>query len=557
MEMTKTNPGTDAVQTPMFTAPKKKRKWIWVLVILALVAAVVIFFVRSMLSAGQQLLASAYLTGQAQVRDITVQVSSTGTVTPIDSYRVTAQAMGEVLEAPFEEDEWVEKGQLLYLLDAKDAETSIHRSELSLEQSRLSLEQSQRSYDTTLENLTVTANASGTVQTLYVKVGDTVNAGSPIADIWDTSTVTIRLPFHAADAAALRVGQQGILTVEGSLEQLSGTIESISGADEVGAGGALLRQVEFRVNNPGGITTTTAATAVVDGRVCAGSGAFQYNVQRTAVAKTGGDITRLNVSAGDRVTNGQALCIIGGSAAENTLENARTSLENARISLETAQLSLDSARDALDDYRITAPISGTVVTKNFKVGDNIDSTAISAAGGSLALIYDMSTLTFQMQIDELDINKIQVGQQVTITADAVEGVTFTGVVDQLSISGTTISGKTTYPITVNIDDPGDLKPGMNVSADVIVDRVGQVLTVPVEAVNRGAERPYVLVAGASALDENGNVADIAALERREVTLGSNDENYIEITSGLAEGEIVVWENQVTNPLLAMMQSRMG
>jgi len=548
MELTKSKPEAGSAQTPLFTAPKKKRKWIWVVVILAIIAVAAVFFFRSMLSAGQQLLASVYLTGQAQIRDITVQVSSTGTVAPIDSCRVTAQATGEVLEAPFEEDDWVEKGQLLYLLDAKDAETSIRRSQLSVDQARLSLEQAQRSYDTALENLTVTANAAGTVQQLYVKVGDTVNAGSPIADIWDTSTVTIRLPFHSSDAATFRVGQQGVLTVEGSLEQLTGTIESVSGADEVGAGGALLRQVEFRVHNPGGITPATTATAVVDDISCAGSGSFQYNVQRTAVAKTGGEVSRLDVQTGDRVSSGAVLCVIGGTTAENTLENARTSLENARISLESAQLSLDSAQDALDNYRITAPISGTVVTKNFEAGDDID----SAAGGSLVLIYDMSTLTFQMQIDELDINKIQVGQTVTITADAVEGVTFTGVVDQLSISGTTISGKTTYPITVNIDDPGELKPGMNVSADVIVDHVGQVLTVPVEAVNRGAQRPYVLVAGADALDANGAVADVTRLERREVTLGSNDENYIEIIDGLAEGETVVWENQVSNPFAAMM-----
>ena len=63
------------------------------------------------------------------------------------------------------------------------------------------------------------------------------------------------------------------------------------------------------------------------------------------------------------------------------------------------------------------------------------------------------------------------------------------------------------------------------------------------------------MAGANALDANGNVADVTALERREVTLGSNDESFIEITSGLTEGETVVWENQVTNPFAAMMGMR--
>jgi len=87
---------------------------------------------------------------------------------------------------------------------------------------------------------------------------------------------------------------------------------------------------------------------------------------------------------------------------------------------------------------------------------------------------------------------------------------------------------------------------------VIIEHVGEALTVPVEAVNRGAEKPYVLVAGAKTLDESGNVADISDVERREVELGRNDENYIEITNGLEQGEYVIWENEITNPFAAMM-----
>ena len=125
----------------------------------------------------------------------------------------------------------------------------------------------------------------------------------------------------------------------------------------------------------------------------------------------------------------------------------------------------------------------------------------------MAVLYDMSTLTFEMKIDEKDINKIQVGQEVTITADAVEGVTFSGVVDTVNINGTTVSGQTNYPVTVVIDDAKDLKPGMNVSADIIVERAGTVLCVPVDAVNRGSDQPTVQVALEGALDETGTVVD--------------------------------------------------
>ena len=261
--------------------------------------------------------------------------------------------------------------------------------------------------------------------------------------------------------------------------------------------------------------------------------------------KLHGEVVSLNVSAGIRVSAGQVLATLGGSSAQ-------TSLENASISLQNAQLSLQNAQDALDNYTITAPISGTVIEKNFKAGDTIDNNSLTAAGGTLAVLYDMSTLTFEMKIDEKDINKVQVGQEVTITADAVEGVTFSGVVDTVNINGTTVSGQTNYPVTVVINDPQDLKPGMNVSADIIVERAGTVLCVPVDAVNRGSDKPTVQVAQEGALDENGNVVDPSKLETREVTLGRNDNDNIEITSGLSEGEIVVWVNEVSNPFAAMM-----
>ena len=253
----------------------------------------------------------------------------------------------------------------------------------------------------------------------------------------------------------------------------------------------------------------------------------------------------LNVSVGSRVSAGQVLATLGGSSAE-------TSLENASISLQNAQLTLKNTQDALENYTITAPISGTIIEKNFKAGDTIDNNSLSAAGGTLAVLYDMSTLTFEMKIDEKDINKIQVGQEVTITADAVEGVTFSGVVDTVNINGTTVSGQTNYPVTVVIDNAKDLKPGMNVSADIIVERAGTVLCVPVDAVNRGSDQPTVQVALEGALDETGTVVDPSKLETREVTLGRNDTDNIEITSGLQEGDVVVWVNEASNPFAAMM-----
>lgn len=525
--------------TPTWKAPKKKRRWPKVVIAVLLVLAALFFFViRPMLGAGKELLAGAYLTSTAQMQEMTVSVSSTGTIQPIDSYNVSGMVTGEVLEAPFEVGDQVEKGDVLYRIDPGSAETA-------LQQAQLSVQQAQLNYDSIVDGLNPKASGAGVVQKLHVKKGDLVSAGSPIADISDTSTMTLTVPFQSADAQRIAVGSSAQVTLAGTLETLTGTVESVANADLVGNGGALVRQVKIRVQNPGALTTSTTATAKVGSIACAGSGTFEANLTQTVVATGSGEVVSLNVSTGSRVSAGQVLATLGGSSAQ-------TSLENASISLQNAQLSLQNAQDALDNYTITAPISGTVIEKNFKAGDTIDNNSLTAAGGTLAVLYDMSTLTFEMKIDEKDINKVQVGQEVTITADAVEGITFSGVVDTVNINGTTVSGQTNYPVTVVINDPQDLKPGMNVSADIIVERAGTVLCVPVDAVNRGSDKPTVQVAQEGALDENGNVVDPSKLETREVTLGRNDNDNIEITSGLSEGEIVVWVNEVSNPFAAMM-----
>ena len=257
-------------------------------------------------------------------------------------------------------------------------------------------------------------------------------------------------------------------------------------------------------------------------------------------ATASGTINDLNKLSGATVSKGEVLCTVES-------ETTRDQIESARLNLESAQLSAGTAAGSVDDYNITAPISGTVIEKNFKAGDKVD----GAASGTLAVIYDLSYLKLEMAVDELDIGKVEVGQKVEITADALEGQTFTGVVDTISISGTTVGGATSYPVTIILEDYGDLRPGMNVSARIIGEEIPDALCIPVDAVGRGN---VVTVPGPGAMNEdNTAVADITKLETREVTLGRNDDVYIEVTGGLEEGDIVLIENQASS-LMDMMTS---
>lgn len=524
-ETTQTPAAPETEPAPLWTGPKKRRKWIKRVLVIAAVLALLFWIVVRPMLGGTAAVSGAYQTAQVQRQDLTVSVSGSGTVTPIESYQVSALVTGEILESPFEDGDQVEKDQLLYRIDPGSAQTA-------LQQAQLSVQQAQMNYDTLASSLQVKAIGGGVVQTLHVQEGDLVSAGTAIADITDTASMTLTVPFQSADAANISVGQAAQVTLSGTLETLPGTVESVASADQVGNGGALVRQVKIRLTNPGALTETTSATARVGTYACAAGGTLSPQLRQTITAAASGEITNLNVSVGSRVSAGTVLAAIGGESAENSLADAALAVQNA-------QLSLQSAQEALDSYTITSPISGTVIEKNLKAGDQLN----GGDSGAMAVIYDLSQLELQMDVSELDIGQIQPGQTVEITAEALPGQTFTGVVEKVSVNGTTTDGFTTYPVTILLSEYGDLNPGMNVSAHIIVERAENALCVPAEAVNSDNT---VLVAGEGAFAEDGvTIADPSKIESRPVTLGRGSQDYVEITSGLEEGETVLLPIQST------------
>ena len=247
-------------------------------------------------------------------------------------------------------------------------------------------------------------------------------------------------------------------------------------------------------------------------------------------ADMSGTVSEVYVKNGDTVSAGTELmriCTITGDSVDNSIENAKISMENAQSSLENAQ-------ETLDDYSITAPISGEVVTKTAKAGDKIE----GGSDGTLCVIYDLSYLEMTMSIDELDISDVAVGQEVQITADAVEGTTYTGVVTKVSVAGTTSGGITTYPVTVRIDETEGLRPGMNVDAEIILESAEDVLAIPSGAVNRGntvlitADSP----SAANAVDQEAPEGYVYV----EVETGISDDSYTQVLSGLQEGDTVAY-----------------
>ena len=503
-----------AWRLPKLKRPRRRGVIAGALVILA--AAVVI----SRLQQGGTAQAGAnYQPVPVTRQDIAVTVSGSGTLAPADAYNVSTLISGSIEEAPFEEDDLVEKGTLLYTLDSGDARSSVQRANLSAAQARLSLEQAQ-------EALHPTAPISGVINEVFVHNGDNVTAGTALVKILASRDLAVDFLFPYVKPSEFYVGQSATVFVGDFEDSVQGTVEAVSDSTSLMSNGQVGSSVRVKIVNPGVLSDNFKASAVIGSYSSLGQATVTMPGAATVYAAGSGTVTGFDKLAGSAVSKGEILCTVDSEAN-------RTQVENARLSVDSADLSAGSAADNLDDYRIESPISGTVIEKKFKAGDKVD----GAASGTLAIIYDMSYLKVEMNVGELDIGKVRAGQAVEISAAALAGQTFHGTVERVGVNGTTTGGFTTYPVTVVIRDYGELRPGMNVSATILGQTVEDALCVPVGAVNRGGT---VLVPGQGAMTEDGSaVADAAKLEERPVTLGVSDEAYIQVTSGLEEGETVL------------------
>lgn len=506
--------------------PGKKRRWKKFAVAgVALVVAAGVGW--QMLSPGQSSAASAtsYTTAEVTRMDVSSSITGSGTLEAADSYSVTTLIEGSILTADFEEGDEVEEGTILYTIDSSDASNS-------LEQAEISLNQAQRSYNNQLESqedLTITAPVAGQVYSIDVEVGDDVTAGETVATIRDSQTMSLEVSFPADAATSFYVGQSATVTLDSTFETLTGTISEISGTDTVLTGNVIVRTVTIDVSNPGGLSTEQTASAAVGTATSTASGTFTYKEEETVTAQVSGEVSSIRVSEGDQVSSGQTLIVLTSDDLDDSLQSASESLRNAEISLENQY-------ENLDDYTITSPIKGTIVDKNYNAGETTEANQV------LCTIYDLSYLTMTLSVDELDIASIEVGQSVSIVADAVEDTTYTGTVTKVSVAGTSSGSATTYPVTIRIDETDGLLPGMSVDATIELASAEDVLAIPSAALNRG---DTVLVTADSPSAANGTLVESTTEDGEdyysvEVTTGVSGDDYIEIVSSLQEGDTVVY-----------------
>jgi HlyD family secretion protein len=338
---------------------------------------------------------------------------------------------------------------------------------------------------------------TGTVDQVNVKVGDQVNKGDVLASLLQTS-----LP-------------QNVILAQTDLVSAQQALTDLLNSDTTRANAWIaLRNAQ------------TAYTTALNNRTAL-NGPITY--QAVVVVQVGGVTVpqvrtyRSNPDPTD-IANADAQLAL----AKAQLEDAQRAYDRVQggpnsDDLSAAQARVDAAQAALSVAHITAPFSGTITQAQPTSGDQI------ALGAQAFRLDDLSSLLVDVQVSEVDINSVSVGQPVTITLDAVSGKTYNGTVTEVSQAGNTTSGEVDFTVTVKLTDAdSQVKPGMTAAVNIVVNQVKNQLLVPNQAVRlvNGQKVVYVLT--------NNQPKQVA------VTLGaSSDTMSVVIGSNLNVGDLII------------------
>lgn len=265
------------------------------------------------------------------------------------------------------------------------------------------------------------------------------------------------------------------------------------------------------------------------------------------IAKVSGmeQIKAVNVKVGDKVSAGQVLAQLDNETASINMSNAQLAYDNAytnyenakqlfelgavsqtelnqlKMAYENANNTLRQAQMAMDYATVTAPISGTVTMVNANVG------SYATASSPMFEIANVDTLEITAGINEQNVSKIKIGQEVLLKINSVSDQWMSGTITEIS---KVMNAQTkAYPITIAMSNKDDaLVAGMYAEVQVVVDHADDVLVIPVDAIVYKEAKPFAFVT-----QPDGTVKEAA------LTLGINDgDNYV-VTEGLQAGDQIV------------------
>jgi HlyD family secretion protein len=392
---------------------------------------------------------------------------------------------------------------------------------------------------------------AGRVTEVLVEVGDTVQAGDPLARLDDRA---LRLQVEQAEAALEGAEAQLALVLEGARpEQIAAAEANLRAIEaQAAAAAANLEGLESGATY-GQIAAAQAQVAAAElgyqvaliahdtlMRGDRAGGAREKEQARddlhvAEAALTAAQAGYYAVAAGaddDLIRAAEAAftsTLAQGDAAQAQLDLLRAGateeqIASAEAQVAQAEVALDAARLVLDRTILVAPFDGVIATSNLSVD------GLVSPGYPVILLLDTSTLRLSIGVDEMDVRLLEEGQDVQVTLDALPGVEIKGTVERLATEATLESGVVLYDVLVQLEPTtAPLRSDMTANATVAVAELSEVLTIPAWVVRTDRDTGQTFV-----LRQRGE-----ELERADVRLGVRANGTVQVLGGVEEGDTLV------------------
>lgn len=503
-------------------------------------------------------LAQTSSTARVTRGDLEVVLKGSGTLEPMDQDTIDLKVEGTVKKVYFQEGSTVKKGDLLYELQDPALDISLQKAQLSITEQKMNLNEALEQKKKTI----VYAPEDGVVKSVDVNPGDSVSQSTVLATTLNENKTRVRAPFNSAQLKNIKLGQKAEVLLLDSLYTVEGKVSKIDSVATPTATGARYYYVTVEMDGNYYVEGQTSLAQVYiitdNGKE---EGLEQVSVEPLDTVEIKPEISskvkEVYIDEGDTVKKGQKLFSLDE-------EDIDSNIEKQQLALRQAELDLESKLKEKQDLLVYAPIDGTIIEQNVREGDLIKpSTGSSSSSEPAATIVDYSKMQVVLPIDELDISKVEVGMPVKITAEALSGEVFEGTVEKIADEGTSQNNVATFDVTVTMDKTPKLKAGMTVDAELTVAKKQNVLMLPIAAIQQQNGKSYVMPVKSensgnqtnnsnnsntgennnnynhNNSNNNNNGSRRFSAQMTEVQTGISNDDYIEIVSGLNEGDMVL------------------
>lgn len=465
-------------------------------------------------------------------------VRGSGIAMPKEKDDVVTLANGKVTDVFVKIGDKVEVGAPLFNVDTTELDAEINEAYASLDRIADDLSKAYKK----VENLRVTAPFSGKTLNVTPKKGDQVGEGQTVATMVDDSQMRLTLYFSYAYIDEIRVGMKSTVSIPQSMASVDAAVSKIERIKRIMPEGTILFEAEVVMDNPGTLTKDMLATAVIYSDIGeimpAQVGKLAYMDEMTVTAKSSGEVIEVRARDYYEFSAGDVLMV---------LENDSLGLDINRVTkeLEAQQKVVDDLLEKRKGYEAVAEIAGTVLSCNIAVGEEL-----TGGSGQVAVsIANLADMVVDIQIDEMDVGKMQAGMTANITMEDMDGPkNFTGEVTSVSLEGKAENGVSFFPGQIRIFDAQGIMTGMYVNYQVVAMQKEDCLIIPSTAAVYTDQGMVAFVKADGGPYENQAELDPAIVPEGFVGVlietGSSNDTNIEVVSGLTEGmEIASMETQ--------------